>query len=96
MRKKTNYFKEWVGIMEQLHKDYPAENIGWHLALATADYSDVSVMSDKELIFAMEKYQTERSLDMNNLAAPEYVERIRQDGEHLFDKQPDDWEEEEL
>lgn len=97
MKKKTkSYFKEWVTIIETLHRTYPQENIGWHLALALADYPDVSVISDKELIFAFEKYQTERSLDINNLASDEWVEKIREDGEHLFDKQTDEWEEEEL
>lgn len=81
-------------ILQSLHRAYPAENLGWHIALATSDYPDVSTISDKELVFAFEKYQTERSLDMTNLASEEFVKKIKDDAEHLFDVQTESWEEE--
>jgi hypothetical protein len=92
--KAPHYFKDIVALLEELHKYYPAENLGWHIALATADYPDLSLVSDRELLFAFQKYQTERSLDATSLVSEEYVKDIQNDGEHLFDKQTDEWEEE--
>lgn len=89
-----HYFKDIVTLLEELHKYYPAENIGWHIALATADYPDLSLVSDRELLFAFQKYQAERELDTSSLVTDEYVQGIQNDAEHLFDKQTDEWEEE--
>jgi hypothetical protein len=94
-QKSPHYFKDIIALLEELHKYYPAENLGWHIALATADYSDVSLITDRELLFAFQKYQAERELDVTNLVTDEYVRGIQNDAEHLFDKQTDDWEEEE-
>lgn len=92
--KSPHYFKDIIALLEELHKYYPAENIGWHIALATADYPDLSLISDRELLFAFQKYQAERELDTSSLVSEDYVKEIEDDASHLFDKPSDDWEEE--
>jgi hypothetical protein len=99
--KKTNksphYFRDIIALLEELHKYYPSENLGWHISLATSDYPDLCVVPDRELLFAFQKYQAERELDVNNLASDDYVKDIEDDAQHLFDKHSpeDEWEEDE-
>lgn len=83
--KHPHYYRDILSLLEELHKYYPNENIGWHLSLATADYPDLCVVTDKEFLFALTKYQTERSLDVNSLVTDDYVKSIEDDAAHLFD-----------
>lgn len=84
--KKKNYFKEFIDKLDELHIAYPKDNIGRHLSMAFADYSDLWTVSDRELVFALEKYQLELELDHNQIAPEEYVKKIQEDAEHLFDE----------
>lgn len=95
--KKTNYLKTIISILETLKKEYPSHSIGRHISLALSDYPDLFTLSDKEMLFAFEKYQAELALDLQTLAPEDYVRNIERDAEHLFDRQSeDDWEEEEI
>lgn len=93
-KKKPTEFEEIISLFKELKKLYPAENLGWHISLATADYPDLCTVSDRELLFAFQKYQAERELDVQSIASEEYVRKIQEDAEHLFDEQDDSWEEE--
>lgn len=60
--KKTNY-QQCISILTQLHKDNPNTSLGTHLANAFAEYGNTWGMSDKEILFALEKYKTQLELD---------------------------------
>ena len=87
--KKNNYM-EALSVLEELHKDYPTFTIARHIATATADYGDIWGMSGKELLFALEKYQTELSLDSAPIADDDYIQALLEDSKHLLDNQQED------
>jgi hypothetical protein len=60
--KKTNY-QQCVTILTQLHKDHPTIPLGTHLSNAFSDYGNTWGMSDKEVLFALQKYKTQLELD---------------------------------
>lgn len=58
MRKKDNYI-ECVNILHLLKKEYPSLCLAQHIYGALADYGDFWGMTDKEFLFAFNKYMTE-------------------------------------
>lgn len=80
MGKKPNYYNKIITLLQDLHKDYPNQNMGQHLSGALSEYSDLWGLSDKEVLFALEKYQIEKD---NNIASDSDVEKIYNEGLHL-------------
>lgn len=75
--KKLNYYNKAVHILQELKKDFPNETLGQHLSTAFADYPDTWSLSDKEVLFALEKYQLEKD---NQYLGETYVDKIYNDG----------------
>lgn len=71
-RTKENYLR-CIDVLIGLKKDYPNRTIGQHIATATADYGDVWGITDKEFLFALEKYTTELEY---NLESETSIEKI--------------------
>lgn len=94
MSRQKHYNKLLLKKLEELNHTYPSFNIGRHIATALSDYGDFWGISDKEFLFALEKYQAELALDEANIAPEEFVYRIQQDGEHLFDNKEEEDEDE--
>lgn len=92
MVKKPNYYKEVLKSLEDLHKTYPNYGLGRHLATALCDYGDTWGLSDKELLFALNKYKTELALDIHQVAPEDYVDKVVKDAQNLDDilKEDDD------
>lgn len=92
--KNTKYFNEIISLLKELHKTYPEYNLGKHLSTAFDGYSDVWGASDKELLFALEKYKTELELDIPHITNEEELEKIIKDGMNLFTNEIEEEEEE--
>ena len=90
MGKTTDYKKKFTELMHQLSRDYPTFGLGRHLSMALSDYGDFWGISDKELCFAIEKYQAELALDTANIVSDDYLSEIEEDAKHLFDDQEED------
>jgi hypothetical protein len=82
MGRKPNQFKEIINILTDLHKDFPSYNLGRHLSTALDGYGDVWGMTDKELLFALQKYKTELELDAPR-PSDEEIDEIIKDGLNL-------------
>lgn len=82
MGRKPNQFKEIVSVLTDLHKDFPSYNLGRHLSTALDGYGDVWGMTDKELLFALQKYKTELELDAPH-PSDEEIDEIIKDGLNL-------------
>lgn len=67
-------------VIKDLKNLYPNEGIGKHLSMALADYGDFWGISDKELLFAIEKYKTMREMDFDS---EESIDSIVRDGMNL-------------
>jgi hypothetical protein len=62
--KKPNYYNQITNLLQQLHIAYPEYNMGKHLSTALDEYGDIWGVTDKELLFALEKYKTQLEMDI--------------------------------
>ena len=81
MSKKTHY-TEVIHTLQELHKDFPTYNIGRHLATALDEYGDLWGLTDKELVFALEKYKMELNMDVPHVDDKE-IDKIIKDAMDL-------------
>lgn len=82
-----------IKVLKELHTEHPNYTLSMHIGTALADYRDIWGISDKEMLFALDKYKAE--LDSNIVPETE-VERIIEEGKNL-DKlftEDDEWENE--
>lgn len=79
MRK--NDYKAIVDKLLELKREHHTYNFGRHISLAFAEYGDLWGLTDKEALFALEKYQTELELDTDRIASPQYIEQLMKDVE---------------
>lgn len=78
---KQNYYRQIINVLERLHKAHPTYNIGRHISTALDGYDDVWGVTDKEFLFALEKYELELNIDVNHYQ--EEIEEIIKDGMNL-------------
>lgn len=64
MMKKQDCFKRIIKIFQDLRDSYPTQSIGQHITLATLEYPNLLGITDKELLEALERYQSNLELDM--------------------------------
>ena len=69
-------------MLESLHKAHPTYNIGRHISTALDGYDDVWGVTDKEFLFALEKYELELNIDVDHIDKEE-IEEIIKDGMNL-------------
>ena len=69
-------------MLERLRKAHPTYNIGRHISTALDGYDDVWGVSDKEMLFALEKYELELNMDVDHIDQEE-IEKIIKDGMNL-------------
>jgi hypothetical protein len=79
--RKPNYYRQILQTLENLRKAHPTYNIGRHISTALDGYDDVWGVSDKEFLFALEKYEVELNMDVNH--NQEEIEEIIKDGMNL-------------
>ena len=69
-------------MLENLHKAHPTYNIGRHISTALDGYDDIWGVTDKEFLFALEKYELELNMDVDHIDQEE-IEQIIKDGMNL-------------
>jgi len=80
--KTPNYYRQIVQTFVRLQKAYPTYNIGRHISTALDEYSDVWGVSDKEFLYAIQKYEIELNIDGPHIDDKE-IEEIIKDGMNL-------------
>lgn len=86
--RKANYYNQAINVLQELHKTYPTYNMGRHLATVLDEYGDVWGMTDKELVFALEKYKAELGI---NIVPDEDIDEILKDGMDLFKEEENEY-----
>tara|TARA_R110000868_G_scaffold185788_5_gene427818 strand:+ start:3874 stop:4143 length:270 start_codon:yes stop_codon:yes gene_type:complete len=87
--KKPNYYIQILHVLQSLQKAHPTYNIGRHVSTALDEYNDLWGVSDKEFLFALEKYELELNMDSPDIDQEE-IEKIIKDGmnlERLFEEE---------
>lgn len=69
-------------MLESLHKAHPTYNIGRHISTALDGYDDIWGVTDKEFLFALEKYELELNMDVDHIDQEE-IDEIIKDGMNL-------------
>jgi len=91
MKKKTStHYEEVLVILKQLNQMFPSYNMGRHLSTALDDYGDIWGLTDKEFIFALNKYKTQLELDEPHLTGEEELKEIFEDAMNLTISKEDD------
>lgn len=88
---RQNYYRQILQILERLRKAHPTYNIGRHISTALDGYDDIWGVSDKEFLFALEKYELELNMDVDHIDQEE-IDKIIKDGmnlERMFEEEED-------
>lgn len=83
MKRKPNYQKQILALIEDLYKTYPTYSVGMHLSTALDGYGDVWGMTDKEFVFLLDKYKTRMELDIPHIADEAELDKILREGMDL-------------
>jgi hypothetical protein len=91
MAKQPNYYRQIIRTLQRLEKSHPTYNIGRHLSTALYEYNDLWGVSDKELLYALEKYEVELNIDYPHVDEEELKEIIKggMNLERMFDEEED-------
>ena len=81
MSRHPNYYRQIIHVLESLYKAHPTYNIGRHISTALDD-SDLWNITDKEFLFALEKYELALNMDIDHIDQEE-IEKIIKDGMNL-------------
>lgn len=79
---RQNHYRQIIRVLENLHKAHPTYNIGRHISTALDGYDDIWGVTDKEFLFALEKYELELNMDVDHIDQEE-IEEIIKDGMNL-------------
>jgi hypothetical protein len=74
------YYSQIIATLNELHKSFPTYNLGKHLSTALDGHGDVWGMSDKELLYVLNKYKVEMELDSPHNSSDEEIEEIIKGG----------------
>ncbi len=82
MGRKPNNYNSVIHILQELHSLYPSYTMGMHLSTALDGYHDFWGITDKELVFALQKYKAKLEMDVPYTEGEE-LEKIIEEGMHL-------------
>jgi len=82
MAKQPNYYRQIIQTLIRLQKAYPTYNMGRHISTAMDEYTDVWGVSDREFLYAIQKYEIELNIDGPHIDDEE-IEEIIKDGMNL-------------
>lgn len=82
MGKSSNDYYRVLALLQQLNTSYPNYNMGRHIATALDEYGDVWGLSDRELLYAFEKYKAELDMDIPHTDESE-IDQIIKEGMNL-------------
>lgn len=84
MSRKPNNYNQIIKVLQELHSLYPNYNIGRHISTALDGYGDAWGMSDKEFLFALEKYKNQLDMDVPHSDDVENIIRQGMDLENIL------------
>lgn len=93
MGKHPNYYNKAIHVLQELKKDFPNQSLGQHLATALDEYPDIWGLTDKEIVFALEKYQLEKGtnfVDLDDMDAI-YKDAMNIDDPNYLNEEEEDY-----
>lgn len=62
--KPTSSYEQILSVLVELKESFPSYNMGRHLDTALNEYKDIWGMTDKEMLYALNKYKSQLTLDV--------------------------------
>lgn len=78
MSRKPHPYNQIIAVLHELRMAYPSYNLGRHLATALDGYGDIWGMTDKEFLFALEKYKSQLDMDVQHIDEEEIDDILRE------------------
>jgi hypothetical protein len=75
-------YDQILTTLKELKEEFPSYNMGRHLDTALSDYKDVWGITDKEMLYALNRYKAQLTLDVPHPDESE-LEKIIKDGMNL-------------
>lgn len=92
MGKRISEYSQVLKLLLELKGLYPSYSLGQHISTAFSEYGDLWGISDKEFLFALQKYKTEMEF---NIVSDDEVDKIMKDAQNLdtlFKEEEEDYE----
>ena len=80
--KPTSSYEQILSVLVELKEAFPSYNMGRHLDTALNEYKDIWGMTDKEMLYALNKYKSQLTLDVPHPDETE-IDKIVKDGMNL-------------
>ena len=85
---RTNlHYNKIIKALQTLHKTHPSYNMGRHIATALDGYPDVWGLTDRELLFALNKYIIELDMDVLHDENVDLIIKEGLDLTHILDEE---------
>lgn len=82
-KQKPNYYIDAIGILMDIKKKHPSYTLGRHLSTALDEYGDIWGLPDKEIVYALVKYQATLAMDVFHETDDAELQKIIEDGMNL-------------
>lgn len=79
---KNQIKREILKELKTLASAYPNQTLCLHIGIALADYANIEDITDKEFLFALQKYSAEKELN-TSIPHKEDIDKIIQDAMNL-------------
>lgn len=92
MGKRISEYSQVLKVLLELKGLYPNYSLGQHISTAFSEYGDLWGITDKEFLFALQKYKTELEF---NVVSDDEVDKIMKDAQNLdtlFKDEEEDYE----
>lgn len=75
-------YEQILIALKELKEEFPSYNMGRHLDTALSEYKDVWGITDKEMLYALNRYKAQLTLDIPHPDESE-IDKIIKDGMNL-------------
>jgi hypothetical protein len=89
MSRQPNYYRQILNVLEDIHKNHPAYNIGRHISTAL-DGSDIWAISDRDFLLRLKDYRAELDSDIVHEDDVDLIIKQGLDLSHILDEEEED------
>jgi len=89
MSRQPNYYRQILNVLDDIHKNNPAYNIGRHISTAL-DGSDIWAISDRDFLLRLKDYRAELDSDIVHEDDVDLIIKQGLDLSHILDEEEED------
>lgn len=81
--KPSSSYEQILSVLVELKEAFPSYNMGRHLDTALNEYKDIWGMTDKEMLYALNRYKSQLTLDIPHTPDDSEIDKIVKDAMNL-------------